>query len=192
MTHYLRQKQHRELLRLKTENLRGREKRSTFIEHLIVLGLKTYINKKEEFEVKPRKAPVAVLSPMNFRRQSISVLLHAPLLCYLHYDENHEGNDDESYQSYQEAADTECLSPHRNRISRQVHKTRDSQADCRQKQVFDKRLHETAKIDAHDESNCKPQNLVVFDESLEFRPQPLWWWRSRFRLKQLSDFLQFL
>jgi hypothetical protein len=66
MTHYLRRKQHRGLLRLETENLRGREKRSTFIERLIVLGLKTYINKKEEFEVKPRKAPVAVLSPMNF------------------------------------------------------------------------------------------------------------------------------
>ena len=48
------------------ENLRGREKRSTFIEHLIFLGLKTYINKKKEFEVKPRKAPVIVLSPMNF------------------------------------------------------------------------------------------------------------------------------
>jgi metal-responsive CopG/Arc/MetJ family transcriptional regulator len=48
------------------ENLRGREKRSTFIEHLLILGLKTYINKKEEFEVKPRKAPVIVLSPMNF------------------------------------------------------------------------------------------------------------------------------
>ena len=48
------------------ENIRGREKRSTFIEHLIILGLKTYINKKEEFEVKPRKAPVTVLSPMHF------------------------------------------------------------------------------------------------------------------------------
>ena len=48
------------------ENLRGREKRSTFIEHLIVLGLKTYINKKEELEVKPRKASVTVLSPINF------------------------------------------------------------------------------------------------------------------------------
>ena len=48
------------------ENLREREKRSTFIEHLIILGLKTYINKKEELKVKPRKAPVVVLSPMNF------------------------------------------------------------------------------------------------------------------------------
>jgi metal-responsive CopG/Arc/MetJ family transcriptional regulator len=48
------------------ENLRGREKRSTFIEHLIILGLRSYINKKEELEVKPRKAPVAVLSPMTF------------------------------------------------------------------------------------------------------------------------------
>ena len=48
------------------ENLRGREKRSTFIEHLIILGLRSYINKKEELEVKPRKAPVIVLSPMHF------------------------------------------------------------------------------------------------------------------------------
>ena len=48
------------------ENTRGREKRSTFIEHLIVLGLKTYRNKNEEFEAKPRKAPIAVLSPLSF------------------------------------------------------------------------------------------------------------------------------
>jgi metal-responsive CopG/Arc/MetJ family transcriptional regulator len=48
------------------ENIRGREKRSTFIEHLIILGLRSYINKKEELEVKPRKAPVIVLSPMHF------------------------------------------------------------------------------------------------------------------------------
>jgi hypothetical protein len=48
------------------ENLRGREKRSTFIEHLIILGLRSYINKKEEFEVKPRKAPAVILSPMHF------------------------------------------------------------------------------------------------------------------------------
>ncbi len=47
------------------ENLREREKRSTFIEHLIVLGLQTYINKKEELEIKPRKAPVTLLSPMT-------------------------------------------------------------------------------------------------------------------------------
>jgi metal-responsive CopG/Arc/MetJ family transcriptional regulator len=30
------------------ETIRGREKRSTFIEHLIVIGLKDYANKKEE------------------------------------------------------------------------------------------------------------------------------------------------
>lgn len=49
------------------ENLRGREKRSTFIEHLIVLGLKTYRNKNEGvFAVKDRKAPVTFCSPMNF------------------------------------------------------------------------------------------------------------------------------
>ena len=28
------------------ENIRGREKRSTFIEHLILIGLKSYKNKK--------------------------------------------------------------------------------------------------------------------------------------------------
>jgi metal-responsive CopG/Arc/MetJ family transcriptional regulator len=39
------------------ETIRGREKRSTFIEHLIILGLKTYQNKKEERETKHRKAP---------------------------------------------------------------------------------------------------------------------------------------
>jgi hypothetical protein len=30
------------------ETIRGREKRSTFIEHLIVLGLQDYANKKEK------------------------------------------------------------------------------------------------------------------------------------------------
>ncbi len=45
------------------ENIRGREKRSTFIEHLIVLGLKTYINKKEETAASTRKAPAALIVP---------------------------------------------------------------------------------------------------------------------------------
>ncbi len=44
------------------ENTRGREKRSTFIEHLIILGLKTYINKKEEIGTKQRTANHAVAS----------------------------------------------------------------------------------------------------------------------------------
>jgi metal-responsive CopG/Arc/MetJ family transcriptional regulator len=48
------------------ENIRGREKRSTFIEHLIVLGLKTYINKNEGNEVKQRKTPLTVLSSLDF------------------------------------------------------------------------------------------------------------------------------
>jgi metal-responsive CopG/Arc/MetJ family transcriptional regulator len=48
------------------ENIRGREKRSTFIEHLIVLGLKSYKDKKEEFAVKERKLPVTVLSQAVF------------------------------------------------------------------------------------------------------------------------------
>jgi metal-responsive CopG/Arc/MetJ family transcriptional regulator len=48
------------------ENIRGREKRSTFIEHLIILGLKTYRNKKEEIGIKHRKAPLTVFSSMRF------------------------------------------------------------------------------------------------------------------------------
>lgn len=49
----------------KLENLRGREKRSTFIEHLIVLGLEAYINKKEEKEAKLRKAPATSITAVN-------------------------------------------------------------------------------------------------------------------------------
>ena len=48
------------------ENIRGREKRSTFIEHLIILGLKNYRNKNEGFGIKHGKAPFTVLSPLNF------------------------------------------------------------------------------------------------------------------------------
>jgi metal-responsive CopG/Arc/MetJ family transcriptional regulator len=40
------------------ENIRGREKRSTFIEHLILTGLKTYKNKKEEIAVKDRQGAI--------------------------------------------------------------------------------------------------------------------------------------
>jgi len=47
------------------ENTRGREKRSTFIEHLIIIGLKAYRNKNEEFTVNQRKAPVTLLSPVT-------------------------------------------------------------------------------------------------------------------------------
>jgi metal-responsive CopG/Arc/MetJ family transcriptional regulator len=49
------------------ENTRGREKRSTFIEHLIITGLKTYKNKKEEnaADANQRKAPIAFLSPVT-------------------------------------------------------------------------------------------------------------------------------
>ena len=47
------------------ENIRGREKRSTFIEHLIVIGLKNYKNKKEETAANDRKLPVALLSPVS-------------------------------------------------------------------------------------------------------------------------------
>jgi len=47
------------------ENIRGREKRSTFIEHLIVIGLKNYKNKKEENAANNRKLPAALLSPVS-------------------------------------------------------------------------------------------------------------------------------
>ena len=43
------------------ENIRGREKRSTFIEHLIVIGLKSYINKNEEMSTKNRKPQLKAL-----------------------------------------------------------------------------------------------------------------------------------
>ncbi len=46
------------------ENIRGREKRSTFIEHLIVLGLKDYVNKLDKKVVKPSQ-PSAILPQLN-------------------------------------------------------------------------------------------------------------------------------
>jgi metal-responsive CopG/Arc/MetJ family transcriptional regulator len=50
------------------ENIRGREKRSTFIEHLIILGLKAYKNKNEGNETKHRKASLTVMSPLNLSK----------------------------------------------------------------------------------------------------------------------------
>jgi metal-responsive CopG/Arc/MetJ family transcriptional regulator len=50
------------------ENIRGREKRSTFIEHLIILGLKTYKNKNEEMGIKHHKAPLTVLTPLSLHQ----------------------------------------------------------------------------------------------------------------------------
>jgi metal-responsive CopG/Arc/MetJ family transcriptional regulator len=47
------------------ENIRGREKRSTFIEYLIILGLQTYKNKNEGIGIKSRKAPLTVLSSLS-------------------------------------------------------------------------------------------------------------------------------
>ena len=47
------------------ENIRGREKRSTFIEHLIILGLKSYRNKNEGLGIRLRKPPLTVLTPLN-------------------------------------------------------------------------------------------------------------------------------
>jgi metal-responsive CopG/Arc/MetJ family transcriptional regulator len=41
----------------KIENIRGREKRSPFIEHLIRLGLKTYRTENQSVTIENRKVP---------------------------------------------------------------------------------------------------------------------------------------
>jgi metal-responsive CopG/Arc/MetJ family transcriptional regulator len=43
------------------ETIRGREKRSTFIEHLIVLGLKNYAEKNQKKTVKTTEAAAIML-----------------------------------------------------------------------------------------------------------------------------------
>lgn len=43
------------------ENIRGREKRSTFIEHLIVLGLKDYANTNQKKTVRTTESMAAML-----------------------------------------------------------------------------------------------------------------------------------
>jgi metal-responsive CopG/Arc/MetJ family transcriptional regulator len=50
------------------ENIRGREKRSTFIEHLIIIGLKTYKNKNEGNGTKHGNVPLTVVSPLDFSK----------------------------------------------------------------------------------------------------------------------------
>jgi metal-responsive CopG/Arc/MetJ family transcriptional regulator len=50
------------------ENTRGREKRSTFIEHLIRTGLTVYKNKKEENVAGVRKAPATVIVSASLSR----------------------------------------------------------------------------------------------------------------------------
>jgi hypothetical protein len=47
------------------ENTRGREKRSTYIEYLIIQGLKAQKNKKEEIAVNDRNPHLAVLQPLS-------------------------------------------------------------------------------------------------------------------------------
>jgi metal-responsive CopG/Arc/MetJ family transcriptional regulator len=56
------------------ENIRGREKRSTFIEHLIVLGLRDYANSNNKKTVKtPQSAAVMLpLNAVSFDRGSFS------------------------------------------------------------------------------------------------------------------------
>jgi metal-responsive CopG/Arc/MetJ family transcriptional regulator len=54
------------------ENICGREKRSTFIEHLIQTGLREYTNKKEEMAAKDGK--IAICSFVrSFRRDGSPV-----------------------------------------------------------------------------------------------------------------------
>ncbi len=43
------------------ENIRGREKRSTFIEHLIILGLKDYANSNQKKTVKTTESMATML-----------------------------------------------------------------------------------------------------------------------------------
>ncbi len=45
------------------ENIRGREKRSTFIEHLIVLGLKNYAQNNQKKTVRTTDAAATLLPP---------------------------------------------------------------------------------------------------------------------------------
>jgi metal-responsive CopG/Arc/MetJ family transcriptional regulator len=52
------------------ENIRGREKRSTFIEHLIILGLKTYKNKNEEIASRT-KTPTFLLTAQTIRHSKL-------------------------------------------------------------------------------------------------------------------------
>ncbi len=50
------------------ENTRGREKRSTFIEHLIITGLKTY--KKEEISSAPKAPTLHLATPTISQSES--------------------------------------------------------------------------------------------------------------------------
>jgi metal-responsive CopG/Arc/MetJ family transcriptional regulator len=43
------------------ENIRGREKRSTFIEHLIILGLRDYANTNQKKTVRTTETMAAML-----------------------------------------------------------------------------------------------------------------------------------
>ena len=55
------------------ENIRGREKRSTFIEHLIVLGLRDYATKNHAKTVKTTQSMVAMLplTAIDLTRQPV-------------------------------------------------------------------------------------------------------------------------
>ncbi len=48
------------------ENIRGREKRSTFIEHLITVGLKTYKNNNQQTTI-----PILPLTDLNKRKKEL-------------------------------------------------------------------------------------------------------------------------
>lgn len=53
------------------ENTRGREKRSTFIEYLLVVGLREYVNKKEKGAADDVSARLVVLSSSRFNRKVV-------------------------------------------------------------------------------------------------------------------------
>ena len=55
------------------ENIRGREKRSTFIEHLIVLGLKDYAIKNEKKIVRTSLTSTAVLPIVSIELNQKSI-----------------------------------------------------------------------------------------------------------------------
>jgi metal-responsive CopG/Arc/MetJ family transcriptional regulator len=57
------------------ENIRGREKRSTFIEHLIVLGLRDYANSNNKKALKTPQSPAAILplTKLDLNREPVTL-----------------------------------------------------------------------------------------------------------------------
>ena len=57
------------------ENIRGREKRSTFIEHLIVLGLRDYANSNNKKALKTPQLATAILplTKLDLNREPVTL-----------------------------------------------------------------------------------------------------------------------